>query len=65
MWTGTAEAQNILDEIDFTGHPGIEGSDRNNVLKGKKVLYGSFEDSNRFDDNLAEILQTMGMPVVR
>ena len=65
VWTGSAEAQKILDDIDFTGHPAIEGNDSNRELKGKKVLYGTFEDSKRSDDNLADILRAMGMPVAR
>jgi ABC-type Fe3+ transport system substrate-binding protein len=64
-WTATKEAQNVLDDVDFSGHPSFEGNDINDVLKGKKVAYGSWEHSDNSDDVLAEILQAMGFPVVR
>jgi ABC-type Fe3+ transport system substrate-binding protein len=65
VWTTTQEAQNILDDINFTGHPSYEGNDINKILKGKKVVYGSWEYSDKSDDVLAEILTAMGFPVVR
>lgn len=64
-WTGTKEAQNILDEADFTGHPAFEGNEINRVVKGKKTVYSTWEDAFRADDVLAKILTTMGFPVVR
>jgi len=64
-WTATGEAQNVLDDVDFSGHPSFEGNDINDVIKGKKVAYGSWEDSDSSDALLAEILQAMGFPVVR
>ncbi len=65
VWTSTPEAQNLIDQVDFTGDPRIEGSESNKALKGKKVLSDRWEDVDRSDDNLAEILQAMGIPVVR
>jgi ABC-type Fe3+ transport system substrate-binding protein len=64
-WTGTQEAQNILDEADFTGHPGFEGNEINRVVKGKKAIYSTWEDAYHADDVLAKILMRMGFPVVR
>lgn len=64
-WTATKEAQNVLDDVDFSGHPSFEGNDINDVIKGKKVAYGSWEHSENSDAVLAEILQAMGFPVVR
>jgi ABC-type Fe3+ transport system substrate-binding protein len=64
-WTGTREAQNLLDEVNFTGHPAFEGSGINRVLKGKKVAYETWEGAAHDDEYLAEILNAMGMPVVR
>ncbi|MDP2644697.1 MAG: extracellular solute-binding protein [Desulfobacterales bacterium] len=64
-WTGTQEAQNLLDEVNFSGHPAFEGNDVNKVIKGKKVAYASWEDAALDDQYLTEILQAMGMPVVR
>jgi len=64
-WSATPEAQAILDDIDFSGHPSFEGSDVNKVAKGKKLVHASWEDVKRSDDVLAEILQAMGFPVVR
>jgi iron(III) transport system substrate-binding protein len=65
VWSTTTEAQNILDDIDFTGHPAIEGNDVNIALKGKKIVYPSWADVANADNRLAEILQAMGVPVVR
>ncbi|MCZ6622974.1 MAG: extracellular solute-binding protein [Deltaproteobacteria bacterium] len=64
-WSATREAQNILDKTNFSGHPGFEGNEVRKVLKGKKVVYGSWKYSLRADAILAEILVTMGFPVVR
>lgn len=64
-WTATPEAQTILDDIDFSGHPAFEGSDVNKITKGKKLVQASWEDVKRSDEILAEILQAMGFPVVR
>lgn len=64
-WTTTAEAQKILDDVDFSGHPTFDGSDVNEIVKGKKVAYGTWEQAAQSDDILAEILQAMGFPVVR
>lgn len=64
-WSATQEAQNLLDNADFTGHPAFEGNDVAAVLKGRKVVYGSWDYTDRADDILAEILQAMGFPVVR
>jgi ABC-type Fe3+ transport system substrate-binding protein len=64
-WTTTKEAQNVLDDVDFSGHPSFEGNDINDIIKGKKVAYESWENSDKSDEVLAEILQAMGFPVVR
>ena len=64
-WTGTQEAQNILDQADFTGHPDFEGNEINRVVRGKNTVYADWDDAKRADDVLTEILQTMGFPVVR
>lgn len=64
-WSATPEAQTILDDIDFSGHPAFEESDVNKVAKGKKLVHASWEEVKRSDDILAEILQAMGFPVVR
>lgn len=65
QWTTTAEAQKILDDVDFSGHPSFEGSDVNEIVKGKKVAYGTWEQAAQSDEVLAEILKAMGFPVVR
>lgn len=65
VWTTTQEAQNILDDVDFSGHPSYEGNEINKIIKGKKVVYGKWEYSDKSDDHLAEILTAMGFPVVR
>ncbi|MDZ4247234.1 MAG: hypothetical protein U1D67_08965, partial [Dehalococcoidia bacterium] len=64
-WSGTQGAQNLLDSVDFTGHPLVEGNDVTNILKGKKISYPTWESSARSHEVLAEILRTMGMPVVQ
>lgn len=64
-WTTTKEAQNLLDDVDFSGHPSFEGNDINDIIKGKKAAYESWENSDKSDEVLAEILQAMGFPVVR
>lgn len=64
-WTTTKEAQNILDQTDFSGHPSFEGNQVTSALKGKRVVFGDWAYSKRSDDILAEILRAMGFPVVR
>lgn len=64
-WTTTKEAQNLLDKVDFSGHPSFEGNQIAETLKGKKVALGAWAYSERSDDILAEILRAMGFPVVR
>ena len=58
-------AQQVLDAVDFSGHPSFPGSDVNEVVKGKKVEYATWEQSADSDAVLAEILTAMGFPVVR
>ncbi|MDP2646011.1 MAG: hypothetical protein Q8P24_13815 [Desulfobacterales bacterium] len=65
VWAGSKEAQNLLDDVNFTGHPAFEGNDINKILKGKKVSYATWEDTARSDYALSEILMAMGVPVVR
>ena len=64
-WTTTAEAQNILDDVNFSGHPSIEGTEIHKVVKGKEVVYAKWEHTKDADAVLAEILTAMGFPVVR
>ena len=64
-WSATKEAQNILDAINFTGHPSFEGNEINQVLKGKKTVFTNWEYIQRADEILAKVLQAMGFPVVR
>lgn len=64
-WSATREAQNLLDDVDFTGHPAFQGNDVNRMLEGKKIVFGSWEYTDRSDEILTEILQAMGFPVVR
>jgi ABC-type Fe3+ transport system substrate-binding protein len=64
-WSATQEAQTILDDIDFSGHPAFEGSDVNKITKGKKLVQARWEDVKRSDEILAELLRAMGFPVVR
>jgi ABC-type Fe3+ transport system substrate-binding protein len=65
VWSSTKEAQNLIDETEFAGDPRAEGSKIQADLKGKKVLYPTAEASAHADDDLAEIFQAMGFPVVR
>ncbi|MDP2644213.1 MAG: extracellular solute-binding protein [Desulfobacterales bacterium] len=64
-WTGTREAQNILDQINFSGHPAFEGNEITEVLKGKQLSMATWKDSLHADEDLAEIVKAMGMPIVR
>ncbi|MDP2644429.1 MAG: extracellular solute-binding protein [Desulfobacterales bacterium] len=64
-WTATQQAQNLLEDVNFSGHPSFEGTEVNKLLKGKKVFYATWKDSVHADEDLAKILQAMGMPVVR
>ena len=64
-WTATKEAQRLLDQVDFTGHPSVDGNEVSETLKGKKTVSGKPKYVTRADEILAEILQAMGFPVVR
>ncbi|MDP2647592.1 MAG: extracellular solute-binding protein [Desulfobacterales bacterium] len=65
VWSSSKEGQNHLDEVNFSGHPSIEGSKVNDILKGKKLAFTTWEDVSHTDQDLTEILKTMGIPVVR
>ncbi|MDP2646111.1 MAG: extracellular solute-binding protein [Desulfobacterales bacterium] len=65
VWSATKEGQNLLDEVNFSGHPAVEGNEVHELLKGKQIAFFKWEDSQYGDDDLAEILTAMGMPVVR
>ena len=65
VWSSSKEAQNIQEDTDFSSDPRVGGTDVSAVLKGKKVASPTWEDSEKADDHLAEILQAMGLPVVR
>ncbi len=64
-WSASKEGQNLLDIVNFTGHPSFEGNEINKILKGKKIAGATWEDAARADDILKDILLTMGLPVVR
>lgn len=64
-WTTTKEAQKLLDQVDFSGHPSIEGNQVTKDLKGKKLALGDWAYSERSDEILAQLLRAIGMPVVR
>jgi ABC-type uncharacterized transport system YnjBCD substrate-binding protein len=64
-WSATQEAQNALDDIEFTGHPAFEGNEVSKILKGKKAVFGNWEYAGRAGEILAEILQALGIPVVQ
>ncbi|MDP2643737.1 MAG: extracellular solute-binding protein [Desulfobacterales bacterium] len=65
VWSSSHEAQDLLDQVDFSGHPNFEGNEVNRVLKGKKVAYGTWGAIDGQEQILVETLQAMGMPVVR
>ena len=65
IWSLSAEAQKILDEVQFTGDPMSPVSSVHERIRGKKIVKASWEYQLRATDILKEILQAMGFPVVR
>ncbi|MDP2643381.1 MAG: extracellular solute-binding protein [Desulfobacterales bacterium] len=64
-WTGSREAQNLLDQVNFSGHPAFEGNDINKVLRGRKLAATSWEHTAQADAILTDIIHAMGFPVVQ
>lgn len=64
-WSISDEGLNLLDEVQFTGDPTLPGATSYNMLKGKKVVRGSWEYQTRASEILRSILSEMGMPVAR
>ena len=65
VWSSSPEGQKLLEDTDYTGEPRVEGMNIMADFQGKKAAYSTWEDQAKADTYLMEILQAMGMPVVR
>jgi ABC-type Fe3+ transport system substrate-binding protein len=65
VWSVSDEGLKLLDDVQFTGDPMVHGTSAYPLLKGKKVVRGSWEYQRRADEILNDILKAMGLPVVR
>lgn len=65
VWSLGDEAQQIIDDVQFTGDPLSPASSVNERIRGKKVVEAAWDYQLRATDILKEIIQAMGFPVVR
>jgi ABC-type Fe3+ transport system substrate-binding protein len=65
VWSLSAEAQNVLDEIDFTGSPAVPMTAAGKLVKGKKLVWYEPEWQLKAKEIRTEVLEALGFPVVR
>ena len=65
VWQSSLEGQKFLEDTDYTGEPRVEGLNIKADFQGRKAVYSTWQDQANADAHLTDILQAMGMPVVR
>jgi iron(III) transport system substrate-binding protein len=64
-WSLSEEGQKALDEVEFDGSPFIPGTETAKLIKGKKTVWYDWKLQTRSDEILKEILEAVGLPIVR
>jgi ABC-type Fe3+ transport system substrate-binding protein len=64
-WSLSEEGQRALDEAEGNGSPLFAGTQTAKMIKGKKVAWYEVKYRANADDILKEILEAIGLPVVR
>lgn len=65
VWSVSDEGQKVLDEVEFDGSPFVAGTESAKLLKGKKVAWYDPQLHARAGEILKEILEAVGLPIVR
>ncbi len=65
VWSLSEEGQKTLDDVEFDGSPLFPGTETARLIKGKKVVWHDWKIQSRADDILKEILEAVGLPIVR
>ncbi|MGH7847402.1 MAG: ABC transporter substrate-binding protein [Candidatus Binatia bacterium] len=65
VWSLTEEGQKILDAVEFNGSPFVAGTEPAKLLKGKKVVWYEPQYSAKATEILKEIIEAIGLPIVR
>jgi len=64
-WSLSEEGQKVLDEVEGSGSPLFPGTQAAMMTKGKKVAWYEPQWRAKADEILKEILEAVGLPVVR
>ncbi|HWP57398.1 MAG TPA: extracellular solute-binding protein [Candidatus Acidoferrales bacterium] len=65
VWSLTEEGQKILDAVEFSGSPFIPGTELQKLLKGKKAVWYEPQYAAKAEEILKEIIEAIGLPIVR
>jgi iron(III) transport system substrate-binding protein len=65
LWSFSEEAQKILDEVDFTGSPQVPGTQAYKMTRGRNIVWYEPEWQLKAEDIRKEILEAIGLPIVR
>jgi len=64
-WSVADEGQRVLDDVEFDGSPLLPGTEAFKLLKGKKVAWYDSQMQSQAGEILKEILEAVGLPIVR
>ena len=64
-WSMSEEGQKVLDEVEGSGSPLFPGTQAARMIKGKKVAWYEPQWRAKADEILKEILEAIGLPIVR
>jgi len=65
VWSLSEEGQKLLDEVEGNGSPLIPGTQTAKLVKGKKAAWYEPQYRAKAEDILKEILEAIGLPIVR
>jgi ABC-type Fe3+ transport system substrate-binding protein len=65
VWSLSEEGQKLLDEVEGNGSPFIAGTQTAKLIKGKKAAWYDPQYKAKAEDILKEILDAIGLPIVR
>ena len=65
VWSLSEEGQKLLDEVEGNGSPLISGTQTAKLIKGKKAAWYEPQYRAKAEEILKEILEAVGLPIVR
>jgi iron(III) transport system substrate-binding protein len=65
VWSLSEEGQKLLDEVEGNGSPLVSGTQTARLVKGKKVAWYEPQYRAKAEEILKEILEAIGLPIVR